>query len=114
MGSRFCLFHAANVRAGQFLYSDDVHRSFLGTWKVMQGVFGNASDLIKSGRSCTSSYLVYLHLDVGRVVLSSDAVPCSCQSYEILQALRLPGATRQARVTTWFDMTADGRSCLIQ
>jgi hypothetical protein len=102
MGFRFCLFHAANVRAGQFLYSDDVHRSFLGTWKVMQGDFGNASDLIKSGRSCASSYLVYVHLNVGRVFLSSDAVNTVVILTIYLQALRGPGATRQARVTTWF------------
>jgi hypothetical protein len=62
IGSRFCLFHAAaNVRAGQLLYQNDVHRSFhLGSWKVLAAgsPSRNASDLPESV-FCASSYLLY-------------------------------------------------------
>ena len=63
MGTRSCLFHAAaNVRAGQLLYQNDVHRSFhLGSWKsaCCRESSENASELPESV-FCASSYLVFL------------------------------------------------------
>jgi hypothetical protein len=69
MGSRFCLFHAAaNVRAGQLKYQNDVHRSFhLESWKVLAaGSLRETRPTCPESVSCASCYLVYVLLNVAR------------------------------------------------
>jgi hypothetical protein len=85
MQFRFCLLHdAANVRAAQVLYQNDVHCSFLATWKLEA-----ASKL----RGCARLVQLWWVLNL--------ALPCSCApgcrqscSYQAMQWYTAVNVTR--------------------
>lgn len=99
VGSGFvCSMEQQTSEAGRLLYQYDVHRSFLGTWKLHQD-FGDASDLFVFDGSCASSYLFHVHPNVGRASCNQQ---CGAIQLSNLRGTSssAPRTTRQARVTT--------------
>lgn len=98
VGSGFvCSMEQQTSEAGRLLYQYDVHRSFLGTWKLHQD-FGDASDLFISGGSCASYYLLHVHQNVGRAVCNKRCGAIQLSNLRDASS-SAPRATRQARVT---------------